>query len=735
MTAETASVDYDENLFLKAGFKYDPDKKNAPVVELNIIDESPPDENTEDVSSLLTAAQKQAALIAKRIKQFVGTDSDQPRFKIYDKQADTYRDVAYCDIVILLRSPVRTAADYIEMLRLAGIPVSSQSSTGYFASMEVTDIISLLRVLDNRRRDIELAAVLKSPLFAITDSHLAMIRTHCGENKKYDFYDCLLKYSQDGKAPALRQKLTSILTQLDNWAATAKRGNFADLIWKVYRREGYLSFVTALPGGRQRRANLLKLHEWAIQFERFIETSQTVSLARFVEFVEKLLDQQRDFSPAASETSAENAVRIMSIHKSKGLEFPVVFLADLHRQFNLMDTRADCVMDDIFGLGLRVAGSHSKTKLKSIAHQMITDKKRDTILAEEMRLLYVAITRARERLILTAAKTKTACQSIAQTCKLTEGQLKNWQLKSAKCFIDWILFALGDRTSLQNLFDLGSSAALAENDLFTARLLPAYDLETLAGTILQIQPAAPAAHTAASEQEAEKLLSRIRSSLTWQYDFKEATTLQAKTSVSQASHRDDEFSKPDLEDILQQKPKLKTKAAEKFDPAQIGSATHLLIEKLDLAKPVTAAAIRQTAKALCAEGLIEKDLADRIDVKPIQNFFKTELGKTATQHQNTLHREWPFTYAIAANELPEPTDSAETVIIQGIIDMIIETPQGIVIIDFKTDNVTAAGVKERKKRYSEQMRLYARAAGAILKKPVTGSWLYFLNAEKFAKME
>jgi len=296
MNPSLASIQYDEKAFLKPGFNYKPaGKPDRSLVEMYILNEEPTDDsdNNQPENSNVgpaqhtTSPQRQAAFIAKRIRQMVGADTGKAEFQIYDKQTETYRNVEYRDIVILMRSPAHIANSYVEILQLASVPVSSQTSAVYFATTEITDCICLLKVLDNPQQDIELAALLRSPFFKLTDTQLAMIRLHCRNETsepETPFYNCLLNYSQDGPREKLRDRLKEILTQIDDWRTQQRNKGLPDLLWRILRDTGYLSFVSALPGGKQRRANLLKLHDRAIQFENFATSAQAVSLTRFIEF-------------------------------------------------------------------------------------------------------------------------------------------------------------------------------------------------------------------------------------------------------------------------------------------------------------------------------------------------------------------------------------------------------------------------------------------------------------------
>jgi len=722
MTASLASITYDEKAFLKPGFNYKPidqadtGKNRKPLVEMYILNEEPTDDNDSDnnqpensnvgPAQQTTAPQRQAAFIAKRIRQMVGVDTGKAEFQIYDKQTEAYRDVEYRDIVILMRSPAHIANNYVEILQLASVPVSSQASVGYFATTEITDCICLLKVLDNPQQDIELAALLRSPFFKLTDTQLAMIRLHCRSEKskpETPFYNCLLNYSQNGPSEQLRDRLKEILKQIDNWRTQQRNKGLPDLLWRIFRQTGYLSFVSALAGGKQRRANLLKLHDRAIQFENFATSAQAVSLSRFIEFIEKLLAQGHDWALADSGTAAANAVRILSVHKSKGLEFPVVFLAQLDRRFNKKDSYGDCLIDNADAIGLQIVDPDSNARLTTIAHQVIAEKKLDITLAEEMRILYVAMTRARERM--------------------------DWQLRDAQCHFDWLLWALGNSTQLRALFAADTDASAVNINSFGADLLQQDRLEEISNSILQrkrslkTKPKKPSA-----DKTPGLLLPKVKQSLSLRYPFEDLTNLPAKQSVSDLTHRDDEFARLNLTKSLDRLPKIvaSDQTAADIDHKLIGTAAHLIIKTLDLSKDVSIDSIKQTISTLVTEDKISPATAEKVNANSIQSFFRSDLGKQALTAPEKVLREWPFTFAADATLLGAET-TGQIIIVQGIIDMIIPTADGLIIIDFKTDNITAPAAPARAELYRQQMRYYSEAAQKVLNQKITKTYLYFLT--------
>jgi ATP-dependent helicase/nuclease subunit A len=754
MTASFTKIDYDESARLKPAltdesqrkFKIQNSKPETIDVEFHILDEETADSrqriaNSEKLNAdinVITSRQRQAAMIAQRIKHMVGADTGKSEFQIFDKELNKFRDVQYRDIIILMRSPAKRVNDYVEILRLAKVPVSSEFGSGYFETTEITDILCLLKVLDNPQRDIELAAVLRSSFFNISDTELAKIRAHSRTDRQsVSFYDCVLRYCADSPDTELTEKLKRILAQIEKWRTIGRRGSLADLIWQIFRQTSFLSFVSALPNGQSRRANLLKLHDRAIQFENFAGSSGSVSLRRFVEFIEKLQATATDWAKASPEATAENAVRIISVHKSKGLEFPVVFLAELNTLFNKEDIHQDCIADTSATLGLQIIDRKSNSRLSSLAHQVIAEDNLKSALAEEMRIFYVATTRAAERLILTACERPEHCRDVIRNGFYFGAEsIPDWQLRSCRSAAEWLLYALSDQKALHKAFETHLAAEAVDEDLFSFKLYSQPELESLSEYVLKLkieklkQPSATVKISPTKKTES-KLLRRVKKSLSWQYQFSDIVPLPAKRSVTQLTHRSDEYVKLDYSRALEQKPKaaLPADLIGAIDARLIGTATHLLISRLDLAKPITAEAIEQLKAELIAAQAINEAVAEHIDTKSVMKFFESKLGRTVLDADSTIWREWPFTFALPVSFFTRATsdERQEKVILQGIIDMLVKTPDGLVVIDFKTDAVTAEQVPQRAEFYRRQLDLYAEAAAAILNAPVLAKWLYFLT--------
>lgn len=745
MTASSAGMDYDQRAELIAGLDaYSALQGDTPLerkaIEWYLLDQDEAEEDSgsgdgddsdsdnaaaESTSAFdaITASQRQAAFIARRIRLMVGADGGEPQFEVLDKHTRRMRPVEYRDIVILMRALSHRAADYVELLRLAGVPVSSQSQCGYFAATEVTDFLSLLKTLDNPLRDIELAAVLRSAMFQFTDSHLAAIRLCAGRDAKC-FFDAAAHYARQGEDAEFRSKTAEALATLQSWRADAQRKPLSELIRQIMDTTGFVAFVSALPNGPQRRANLLKLHDRAIQFESFVGTAEAVNLSAFVEFVEKLREQESDWAPAQPDNFAENAVTVMSVHKSKGLEFPVVFLAELNRQFRTADSSGACRIDASM-LGLELLDPDTGQRCPTPAHQLIRLNQSRPAIAEEMRILYVAMTRARDRLILTGSQDSAKCLARVSRVK-GYAQLPQFELLSAKSHLDWLLLAMSDTPTVAELFK-SDRGGVAEDDLFVVSRVPKAELDILASDIQQRkrrrEKTVQLSSDAAGDSAAQPWFAALRRDLTWRYPYAPMTELPAKFSVSALSHRDDEFSKPQFDDSFDFKPLTHEPHSSALE---LGSAVHLVFQHLPLSASIDDGAVEKTIAKLVAENQLAGSIARKIDPVDITHFFTTEPGQLALCHAAGIHREWPFTIALEVSALGLPCPD-ESVVVQGVIDMIIPTEAGLVIVDFKTDKISKEDVADRAARYLTQIALYARAAEAILKKPIAASFLYFLH--------
>lgn len=718
MTQSVAAIDYDEKAALKPFKKAE--NTGCDVEMLIVNEESAAENESENKDSVVSAdaINRRALTIARRIKELVETE----KFQIHDKILSANRPCRYSDIVILTRAFEQRAGNYVQVLRLANIPVISDSSAGYFATTEINDMVSLLQTLDNPMQDIPLAAVLRSPLFGVSESRLAEIKSQDKDHK--DFYSLLESYAAQNS----KSDIAGILQTLDNWRTLARKSSLADLIWHIYSQTDYLSFVAALPGGSQRRSNLLKLHQRAIQFENFTSSFNIVSLSRFVDFLQKLLDAGGDWAPAEPDACAMNAVRVMSIHKSKGLEFPVVFLAETNRAFQGGYHSGDCFVNDNETLGIKIIDDKNTSKSASLTWQLIRESQRKKNLSEEMRILYVALTRAKDKLIISgASKLSHSINLLNNAAQCDSAQFPSWMIEDARSELDWLLMSLSSCKKLIEAFKPEFAITCKENNLFDLKIYDAEEISQIEKELLKKRPLSRY-ESIRSPIPDESLLNKISKNLNWKYSFENYSAIKAKQSVTSIVHNETEYAEANCDFLFHPF----EKSVYKADSLVIGTATHLAIKNIDLENELNEDNVRHTIENLTNTGCITKDIAQKINISSIIRFFKSDLGRIILKNKKAVTREWPFTYAVAVQDLyPEIKNSEqEKIIIQGIIDLLVETGDGAVIVDFKTDRVNPCDVHAAAEKYKQQLKWYCRAAGDILNIKDVAGWLYFLNASK-----
>ncbi|MCH8215231.1 MAG: helicase-exonuclease AddAB subunit AddA [Planctomycetes bacterium] len=737
MSVESAGMAYDAG----ARFTVPPaaaaegtDATCGPALEFHLLEDLPagpaegPAEASSEAAWSVSSRQRQAALVARRIRQMMGLEEGESAYQVLDKARGCRRDLRFGDIAILMRSPAKRVDDYLKFLRLAGVPVSCPGASGYFEATEIGEMLSLLKVLDNPQRDIEFVSVLRGSLGAVTDTELAEIvllgRTR---QKRLAFSEQVEWYCEKGPDRRLATKLRNLVQQLDRWRQAAREGALADLIWDVLSDGGLLALVQALPGAELRRANLLKFHDRAIQFSGFASSRGAPSLRRFVEFIEQLQAAGADWSSAEPPALERDAVQITSVHRSKGLEFPVVILAELNSPFSSKDSTDDLLLSADQGLGLQVVEKQTGLRLPSLAHQVIAQERRAVALAEEMRVLYVALTRARDRLILTGSCKAQEVRDLLGTLDVTAACVDLDLLRSSRCLMQWLIAGFADQRALWEAVGLEATDQSLTGELIDAHYYDPAKLSLLARWMRTVEAGQDPPCAEAGEVKADALLESLKKSLHWEYPHAASTRMAAKRTVSQLLHaaeggektepyRPTEFSFAEDHDG-----KLRQQA--------IGTGTHWVLSRISLEAPVTRAGVDRLIEGDVESGALAAETAGLIEVEPILNFFAGPLGELALDSGNRVLREWPFTVRIAVGDgdphATQTTDN-DSQIVQGIADMVVLTDQGAQVIDFKTDRVTVEQIQERASFYRDQLVLYGRAVEKCLECPVRGLWLYFL---------
>ncbi len=695
MSKELGDIDYTEEEYLNLGANY-PESNQNEKIEIDIINPNTEiaenDETTDEEENLLDI-EIEAKFVANKINQLI-----ESKFQVWDKKLEKYRDIKYKDIVILLRSTSQTAPIYEQEILNLQMPVFSDSSQEYLDSIEIQTIMSLLKIIDNPIQDIPLVTVMRSNIGKFTDDELIQIRL---ADKKDNFYMCLQKAKISVNAE-LRQKIEKFLEQLSQWRKEQEYLALDELIWKIYLDTGYYNYVGLMPNGALRQANLKMLFERAKQYE----TASFKGLYNFIHFIEKLHLSSGDMGSAKIIGENDNVIRIMSIHKSKGLEFPVVFLSSTGKQFNLMDLNQNILLHQNLGLGVKYIDYEKQVQYDTLSKCAIRDVLYKETLSEEMRILYVALTRAKEKLFITGIK------------KNYEKDLKKYQeisklnsilLKKYIKFIDWILLVyFCKKDNLKEIVDFNVYTKNQVMDFCKSIKQEETDI------IKKVEE---------THVEQEKI-EEIEKLLNIKYNYELSTKIPTKTSVTKLKQKEHEEIK-----INFPLPKFQQKEENlKLTGAQKGTLLHLCMQKLDINKEYDLKATKELIQELINKEIITANEADNINVDAILKFTQTKIWKEMKSAKE-IQKEKPFYINIPAKEIYEE-DISDEILVQGIIDLYyINNNNELILLDYKTDFVQTE--EELVNKYKTQLSLYKRALEQALNRKVNHTYIYstFLGKE------
>lgn len=688
-----------------------------------------PLDGTELLEEELSAFEQEAVIIARRIYELMNGG-----YQVYDKQAGGYRPLRYRDIVILLRSVQGKAQALQDMLRQNGIPCYAELASGYFAETEISVMLALLAVIDNPHQDIPLAAVFRSPLVGLTGDELAELRL-CQEQGS--LWEAVQAYS---RTQAASRRTMLFLEKLSSWRSLARRKGVAELIWRIYHDTGYYDYVGGMPGGVLRQANLRALFDRARQYE----TTNFRGLFRFLRFIERLKDKDSDLSVARALGESEDVVRVMSIHKSKGLEFPVVITADIGKNFNLQDAAGLVLCHKELGVGPYVTLPELRFRYPTPARWGIQHKLELETKAEELRILYVALTRAREKLILVGSAKKLA-QKCAGWCRSVgepEEKLPASQVIKAKSYLDWVGMAVARHADGTVIREYAGCTGLPAPEL----------AEHPSSWEVKIYRATAIAPLNQSEQADDALLEAVRrlepvasgtdtkwvdDILHWEYGCAAAVSKPAKLAVSEIKRRlelvETEEAKPLFElPAVHARPRF-LQAATGMTPVEYGIMIHTVMQHINLTGELSAAAIADQANSLELRQILLPGQAAAVDSQLIADFFASGLGERLSKSCQ-VWREMPFSLMLPAEKFfAELTGCGEQIFVQGVIDCLFAEEDGLVLLDYKTDR--AASADELAAKYAVQLSMYALAVERILGKPVKEQYLYSFTLGRAIKVE
>ncbi|CAM3787479.1 helicase-exonuclease AddAB subunit AddA [Aeromicrobium ponti] len=754
MGVSVGEIEYDEPAELVKGAPYSEDQGYP--VELAIIDlegneqdETKPEDLQDGFDSAeLAQSQLEARYMAAKIKEIIGD-----RKEVYNPKTQSGRPAMYRDIVILLRS-MTWAPQIMEEFKQQGIPVYANLSSGYFEATEVAIMMSLLKVIDNPYQDIPIASVLRSPILGLTEEELAQIRIH---NKRGSFYEALISFCRiepNLETGELYEKVRPFFDQLKEWRVMARQSSLSDLIWHLYRKTRFYDFVGGMPGGKQRQANLRALYDRARQYE----ATSFRGLFRFLRFIERMRDRGDDLGAARALGEQEDVVRLMTIHSSKGLEFPFVFIAGLARNFNTMDLKKPYMLDKEFGFAAKYVNAEKRISYPSLPQIAFKRKKKMEMLAEEMRVLYVALTRAKEKLFLVSS-VRSAEKKLSQWLQTAEHRdwlLNEFDRASANSYLDWIGPSLVRHKDCETL--RGEATAVSP-------LVPSDILEHPSCWNITIMKSGDAAMLSSEQDEsAEDLLQlvyegkpvpaesnykeKILEQLSWKYSYKQAAQHRSKQSVSEVKRQREIFLDEDngtelvrkINKPLLSRPRFMQEKA--LSPAERGTAMHAVMQHIDFSRPATLESVSTKMDEMVHTELLTEEQRESVDPQLIVQFFESELGQRMVQAAS-IRREIPFSLSFPAREIyPDWQGEDEPVLIQGIVDCMFDDEKGLVLLDYKTDGITGrfkGGFTEAKpvleNRYKVQIDMYTRALEHILKREVNERYLFFFDGAHSIKLE
>lgn len=711
MRRELGGICYDGQAALYPGASYDPQLdgqgRSLNRAELILVDTS------DDGLAGETGREREARAVARRIKELLLSG------RVLDKASGTYRAPRYKDIVILTRSIKGWADVFAAVLGEEGIPAYAGSREGYFETYEVSVLLDYLRILDNFMQELPLTAVLTSPFAGLNAQQLADIRNAYPE---LPYYEAVLEYAHAKEQGGdLRKLLQAFLEKMEYFREMVPYTAIHELLWRIIEDTGYGLYIASMPGGAQREANVEMLVEKASAFEG----TSYKGLFNFVRYIEQLKKYDVDYGEANIADEQSDTVRIMTIHKSKGLEFPIVFVCGMGKQFNTQDVKGSIVIHPEWGVGIDAIDLEKRTRISTILKKVIQEEITRENLGEELRVLYVALTRAKEKLIMTGGLPQAG--EVLEQYREEQAPggkilpLPYYVLSGARTYLDWIL-PLIPRITEEVPLEVTVTDCL---DAVAADTVE-QQAESLARDILEHWNTEHIYHKALRE--------RLPEQLEYTYPYGQEQKLKLKFTVSELKKRaylseesgEELYEEPEIVPLL---PEFLKESAE-LTGASRGSAYHKLLELLDFSQDYDADTLEKEITNLQGEGKLSDEMAECIRIPDILAFLHCESGlrmhKAARNH--LLKKEQPFVLGVDAHEIYPDEATEETILVQGIIDVYFEEDGELVVLDYKTDKVKTA--RELQEKYHAQLDYYAQALEQLLGKKVKEKIIYSFTLEQ-----
>lgn len=716
MRRDLGGIVYDEQAALYPGAEFEPvigaDGKSAYEMELLLVDAQKTG-NEFELSD--NNKQLEVRVIAKRIKELLRTA------KVTDKASGQLRPAEYRDIVILMRS-VKGWADVVSsILAEEGIPAYIGSTEGYFGTYEISVLLDYLQLLDNQRQDLPLAAVLASPFVGLNPQQLAEIRLAAKEGFFYKAAEGLAQRAgeeeEEEEKDSLAYRLRAFYLQLTHFREMVPYTAIHELLQKIIEETGFSLYVAAMPGGERRIANVEMLVEKAAAFEG----TSYKGLFNFIRYIEQLQKYDVDYGEANIADEQENTVRIMSIHKSKGLEFPIVFVAGMGKKFNTTDITGSVIIHPEWGVGLDAVDLQRRTKIPTFLKKTIQQEIKLENLGEELRVLYVALTRAKEKLILVGCPSQKQLKEVSEDGMLCQKAVRRadgevlpfYTLIGANCYLHWVVPALMGEDAPVHCRIIGRTEMEEEEEIEQRS-------ELLARDVLE--------HWATGTVYDAKLREHLEVQSQYHYPYAEEQKLKLKFTVSELKKRaylqeesgETVYEEPEVVPLIPQF----LQEEEVLTGASRGSAYHKLLELLNYELAYDENSLTAMMEELQKERKLSDEMVQCIRKADILRFLNSDSGRRmqAAAKRKQLSKEQPFVLGIDAKEIYPDIKGDERILVQGIIDVYFEEDGELVVLDYKTDNVRSA--KELRDRYHAQLDYYAQALEQLLQKKVKEKIIY-----------
>lgn len=776
MNENIGEIEYTEKerLNLGANFEMDTDEKSiiGGATEIHLIQKdnkldddiiNDKDDSTNNKESEIEEEEKldniqlEARMVGKIIKDLMKVNEEGKLQKVYDKGIGGYRPVEFRDIVILLRATSAWAPVFADELMNMDIPTYADVGVGYFDTIEIKTILSLLQIIDNPMQDIPLISVLKSPIFGFTPEDLIDIRVQSKDKIFYEVLKSTAEYNEFKDSQNENEsefipseecinKSKDFLIKLKEFKEKSMYMSTDEFIWYLYTRTGYYAYVGALPGGSQRQANLKVLFERAKQFE---ETSLK-GIFNFVNFIEKLKKSSSDMGSAKTLGENANVVRIMSIHKSKGLEFPVVICSAMGKNFNTQDFKKSILYHHNLGYGPQFVDYERRISFPSIAKEALKSKINIENLSEEMRVLYVAFTRAKEKLIITGS-TRNIQDSIKRWSNGVENSdtISQYEILKGKNFLDWIMPCVLKHRDLSNLLDevgLDAVFSVEHNSKWYGKLWDKNDILVEKKNDEEKESIEKILEKIDVDSPDSDYYNEIEEKLNYIYPYEFSTRKPATISVTEIKKIQNNYEEELINTIFEQKVILKKplfiqneEEREKISGAERGTIVHLVMEVLDLKNVSNVNDIKSQIRGFVSKGIITEKQASIVNPYKIYKFFESNIGKRMLNAE-LINREKSiyaqvnmkdiYIYEKLINNDDKKLYDEESVMLRGIVDAYFEEDNQIVLVDYKTDFVNEENINQIIEKYKKQLDLYADIIETLTGKSVKEKCIYLFGVDE-----